>query len=197
MRGLTGRSLRAKLGREKGERKGMVTARAPASELCGHCALCCNGALFHGAGVAQGEAEVLQAKGFRTFEGARATLFEQPCHWLAQFRCSSYSDRPSVCRSFRCRLLVRYVEGAVTMAEARAIASTARTRAEALLASTPEFRAFAALERAVRSEARPVADRAEGKRRVDVLALGKFLDRHFRWPASRQPPIPNHGEAPR
>jgi Fe-S-cluster containining protein len=72
--------------------------------LCRACGFCCDGTLFQRALLEPDEVEPAKRRGLKVFE---ARGFSQPCTRIEAYSCTIYPDRPSVCRSFECRLLAR------------------------------------------------------------------------------------------
>lgn len=75
--------------------------------LCTSCGFCCDGTLFQRALLRPEELEPARRAGLRVIQDRG---FEQPCPKLVDRACGIYADRPSVCRSFECKLLVRHRE---------------------------------------------------------------------------------------
>ena len=99
--------------------------------LCPTCALCCNGVLFADVRLQPGDnAEQLAAIGVQLKRRAGVTRFQQPCSCLAGNLCRIYSERPTRCRTFECRLLQRAQKGEVTERAALKSIQQARRRAE-------------------------------------------------------------------
>ena len=91
--------------------------------LCKSCGFCCDGTLFKRALLRPEELEPARRAGLRVIQDKG---FEQPCPKLVDKACGIYAERPSVCRSFECQLLVRHREEGGPM-EAR-LASIERVR---------------------------------------------------------------------
>jgi uncharacterized protein len=92
-------------------------------ELCTHCGLCCNGALFADVELAsQREADGMEALGLlvdETDDDAARPLLVQPCVALKNKRCTVYEFRPQCCRTFECALLQRVKRGLLSITDAR------------------------------------------------------------------------------
>ena len=74
-------------------------------ELCMNCGLCCSGALFSDAPVAEGEEEKADELGFTHFENlAGSTVFSLPCKHLSGPLCTIFPNRLDVCDSYHCDL---------------------------------------------------------------------------------------------
>lgn len=73
--------------------------------LCQSCGMCCDGTLFQRALLKPEEVEGAKKLGLRVIQEKG---FEQPCPKLEARSCGVYDQRPSVCRSFICRLYARH-----------------------------------------------------------------------------------------
>lgn len=103
----------------------------PIAVLCPACALCCNGVLFADVRLQPGDdAERLAGIGVKLKRRAGIPRFQQPCSCLDGKLCSIYSERPTRCRTFECRLLQRVQKGEVTERAALKSIRHARRRAE-------------------------------------------------------------------
>lgn len=104
----------------------MSTSR-DGSLLCTACGLCCQG-MFHGhANVKDNEVIALQARGLVMLSGSRKPAFSLPCKLLESHGCSIYPERPQACRSYRCRLLDRYLAGQVDLEQGLAVVEKVKT----------------------------------------------------------------------
>lgn len=97
-----------------------------ASDLCLECGLCCDGTLFGYVPLHAGDrdSQVDALASTDSSEGVRRLT--QPCPALDGRCCTVYSARPTVCRSFQCKLLVRLNTGAIGQAEALAVVRSTR-----------------------------------------------------------------------
>lgn len=86
-------------------------------DLCGACALCCNGALFDRLPVEADEARRLRALDVELMGTAANAALRQPCAQLVGRRCSIYADRPRGCVRFECDMLRAHRRGELTRAE--------------------------------------------------------------------------------
>jgi hypothetical protein len=75
------------------------------SQLCRSCGFCCDGSLFHRARLMPDEVEPAKRNGLRVIQDKG---FEQPCSQLENKICKIYELRPTVCQSFRCKLVARH-----------------------------------------------------------------------------------------
>lgn len=73
--------------------------------LCQSCGLCCDGTLFQKVLLRPEELEPAKKHGLHVVENKG---FLQPCPKLVERSCSIYEHRPSVCKSFTCRLFARH-----------------------------------------------------------------------------------------
>jgi Fe-S-cluster containining protein len=73
--------------------------------LCKSCGMCCDGTLFQRAMLKPEEVEPAKKHGLKVIEDRG---FEQPCPQWTAGGCQVYEHRPSVCRSFACKLFVRH-----------------------------------------------------------------------------------------
>jgi hypothetical protein len=81
--------------------------------------MCCNGVLFFSVVLQQGDsARALRASGLKIKRKAGQEFFHQPCSAHRGCRCAIYAERPSRCRLFNCRQLVRLATGETTEAAA-------------------------------------------------------------------------------
>lgn len=158
----------------------------PASRLCLSCGLCCTGALFDRAKAAPEERPALELLGLHWVEEKGETGFRQPCPAFRGGACGVYEQRPRVCRTFRCRLLRNLDKGAVTMEEALATVSTAKAMLRRGAAADGDLTTVAARERVC--SAGPRGSEGENgstapRLYLEAVAIGMYLQRHFRSPA--------------
>lgn len=97
--------------------------------ICLACGFCCDDTLFELA-TAKGNdsVESLVQIGLRalTNDAGVATGFPLPCPNFIGMQCSVYENRPTVCRTFRCKLLKDVQRGTYSVPEARQIALSTR-----------------------------------------------------------------------
>ena len=74
----------------------------PAQSLCLSCGLCCDGSLFWGVSLEEGEVS--------PSPGDEAGVLRQPCACF-DGACMIYSARPAECRAFTCHVLDALTEG--------------------------------------------------------------------------------------
>jgi hypothetical protein len=105
-----------------------------ASRLCAACGMCCNGVLFHGVVLQPGDAaKELSALGLLLKRKRNHTMFLQPCSAHKDCQCSIYDTRPTRCRAFECRQLIRLGDGEIAEGEAHERILEARDKVEPLL----------------------------------------------------------------
>ena len=98
----------------------MVANPPPATRLCAACGMCCDGVLFHSVLLQSGEsARAFSALGLKIKRQKGREYFRQPCPAHHGCSCAIYEQRPSRCRLFNCRQLLRVASG--TTAESRAL----------------------------------------------------------------------------
>lgn len=155
------------------------------SSLCSHCGLCCDGTLYARAKMEPFERERMEQLGLKPGD-TEPPFFPLPCPRLSGTCCTIYERRFTICRSFRCTLLSKYLANEVTLEEAQGRVATAKN----LLAKITEVNAAAATVLPRREMGRFQAASADGvgeqtrvdaaKLQLDIIVLERFLDRHFR-----------------
>ncbi len=166
-----------------------MTATSPPSDgspLCTSCGLCCDGALFNRAVSRPEEIERLAAFGIEAITVGDKVRFPLPCPQLDGASCTIYEHRFHICRSFKCKLLNRYLDGEVELETAQQTVATAKKQIAAVAALDPA----AAIMRGrmqLRKTAQdwttiedPEARRARGTLMFSVTVLEQYLDKHFR-----------------
>jgi hypothetical protein len=89
------------------------------SDLCRSCGLCCDGTLFGKVRLQPEDVqEPLRLAGIIVISDDTESRFKLACAAHQHGCCQVYASRPSNCRGYQCRLLVRFTKGAVTWAEA-------------------------------------------------------------------------------
>ena len=97
------------------------------SALCRSCALCCEGALFRYALLAEGEALRLEQLGVPTTarrDGSKALRLG--CSAVRERACGIYPSRPRACEAFFCQLAFRVRDGLTGFDEAAKVVAEAR-----------------------------------------------------------------------
>jgi len=108
-----------------------INSADPIAVLCPACTLCCNGVLFADVRLQPGDdATRLAAIGVKLKQRTGMLRFQQPCSCLEGKLCRIYSERPTRCRTFECRLLQRVQKGEVTERAALKSIRDARRRGE-------------------------------------------------------------------
>jgi len=153
------------------------------SDLCLACGLCCDGTLFARVPLGSEEAGPARALGLAVTEGAQGASFAQPCPLFREGCCSVYGRTPQPCVRFRCRLLDRFLAGAVPLEEGLRIVARARNLRDGLrerLASRldPAHGLAGWME-----ELGPAGqDEAATGCQAELGALAYYLQIHFRGP---------------
>lgn len=152
------------------------------ARLCLDCALCCDGTLFPAAEVSPRDAARLSDMGFAITSGSNGPTFALPCRKLDGRRCGIYAERPSLCSSFRCRLLAKLAAGEIDLAQAGATVARARQLQAAAAAAQSDAATVAG--RTAWRKAR-TADAAAGAQHdaaglLASISLDWYLDAHFR-----------------
>jgi uncharacterized protein len=88
------------------------------SELCLQCGLCCNGALFSRVDLVEDELPLARAANLDIFKHCHRPAFRQPCAAFQGQRCHIYEHRPTICRSYRCKLLTGYLRDDINLEQA-------------------------------------------------------------------------------
>ncbi len=161
------------------------------SALCTRCGLCCDGTLFNAVKVGPKEIAPLEQLGM-VIDQSTAPQFSQPCVYNVDRCCAIYANRPATCRNFACALLKGVRAGTFSLPAAEAVVDYALAlRAKAMAtASSPGSIAnwlVAVADTAWLEIADPAQKRVAAQHRLDLVVLGKFLDRHFRLPTDKGP----------
>lgn len=150
-----------------------------AASLCTACGLCCNGALFDRARAEPDEIPRMKAHGVTIFTDSKADRLRLPCPLLEGNACTIYDQRFTVCRTFECKTLKAAKGGEIGVDEALARIAKAKELIARASEDEPAMAQAEARHRRFR-EGPPVGDAARGKAFVALLALDRYLDRHFR-----------------
>lgn len=166
----------------------------PSNILCASCGLCCNGVLFDWVPVADEEVAQIGRLGFDLAKEDGETRFSQPCPMFDGCRCTVYADRPARCRAYRCELLKKAEAGEVAfpdamrlVVEAKALVDQVRPQTESKGQAGSLGKRWAILFKEWQS--RPAAarmDEAESRFLLQMTALNRFLDKHFRHENQRR-----------
>ncbi len=169
------------------------TKTAPnASDLCTQCGLCCDGTLFARARAFPDDLPGLAEHGLTVLDQGEGEKpgFAQPCPRLEGTCCTIYTERPTVCRRFRCALLMRLDSGKIDVTAAL----TTVAKARALVAAVePEARPMAGRFEQRRSTSgwRDIADPelrgVTARRHLLIIALEHHLNTYFRRPRTDPP----------
>jgi uncharacterized protein len=99
-----------------------------AQSLCLACGLCCDGTLFDKAPLERNdEDDKLLALGIEIISGQNGRALKLPCPAHKNCRCTVYTERPTICRTFRCKLLKRFKANEISKTEALEIIREAVT----------------------------------------------------------------------
>lgn len=160
---------------------------AAAAGLCLACGLCCNGVLFNRARAQPDEFAAMNQVGLETGQGSReeGAFFKLPCHHLDGCRCTIYETRFRICRDFSCALLTGLQQGEVAQAEAQKVVADAKAMVDRVSALDPSLKFADAriqlqLKGPFAGAETPEARQAAGRVYVEMAALERYLDRHFR-----------------
>ena len=162
----------------------LVTFSPATDRLCAACGMCCDGVLFHSVVLQAGDsARGLTALGFKLRRKMGQEFFLQPCSAYRDFRCAFYGERPTRCRDFRCRQILRLSTGESTEASALATISEARqlvARVNAIIAQVAETNPNRGLAQRcanalTTSNRTPLHDELESAmRELEALLLAQF-----------------------
>jgi Putative zinc- or iron-chelating domain len=165
------------------------------SALCLACGVCCDGVLHSHAIVKPGESDHVRALGLtvETFNDHLGFLL--PCPLYREHRCSIYTaTRPHICGAYQCRLLKKYLAGAITYEQSTQIIQRTRELLAVALAQMPAGYSFNDLQRAMEQEwdsGRGAFGSAEMRQANAgfLLALGTLIvysRKHFGKPKDRK-----------
>jgi Fe-S-cluster containining protein len=157
--------------------------------LCKACGLCCSGVLFHRVLLAPGEAERAAELGL-SLEAGENPGFTQPCSRFAASGCTIYDQRPSTCRRYRCEVLLKLERGEIESARATEVIASALALVADAEAGEPGS-APARLRAAERGtpatlDCNPEEREKAARQSLALLALERYLDRHFRGPNQKK-----------
>lgn len=158
--------------------------------LCSKCGMCCNGVMFDGMRVQEGDSERgLVALGLKLKRRGGKPYFLQPCAAHRGGSCAIYEDRPVRCRVFECRQLKLVEMGCASEDEALAKIEEAVRRVARVrelfreLGDDREHKAFSVRLAGVRTP--PMDDSPKARERREALetemaGLENLLSRDFR-----------------
>jgi hypothetical protein len=102
----------------------VINDQEQASKLCVDCGLCCSGAIFDHADLAEGEADFVRSIGMDiiAFEKPAAVeVIKLPCPHLCGTACTIHQQpRPKICGAFFCQLAINMDRGVFTLEGAQA-----------------------------------------------------------------------------
>ena len=157
------------------------------SHLCTRCGLCCLGVIHQAAVLDEDEIEGARQLGLPVLDREKPG-FALPCPRLVERCCTIYEQRPRVCGRYKCQLLQDVEGGKVAVEEALDTIGTAHEALARAMTALPEGMSFATAAMMVRSgdgefgasEAAQLSPDQRLQIRLQTMALGQFLDRHFR-----------------
>lgn len=162
----------------------------PEQSLCVQCGLCCDGTIFERARVfPEDDLTQLEINGFILLTAAERRGFALPCHHQQGRVCAVYQQwRPTVCHTFRCRLLRRFEAGELTWEEAHARIERTVALADQIRAQLPSQRDHKRTSLKQRMADWQQAQTAAGvdvqrtfaRLLLDFASLQHILDQHFR-----------------
>ena len=162
-----------------------MPANQPTDRLCARCGLCCNGVLFHSVLLQPGDsARALSALDLKIKRKSGPQFFLQPCSAHREGRCAIHAQRPTRCRLFRCRQLLRLI--ADPDAEASALEKIAEVRdlvarVNALICQAAETNPNRSLaQRCANALTTPARTSLHDKLQSAMLELESLLDQDFR-----------------
>lgn len=126
---------RARKGKAKGRpRRIEVVAERDGSELCLRCGMCCDGTLFSTISLDEAEREHVASLGLVVRERPDSSpVSPQPCPAFVDGCCALYErERPAACGTYRCAVLVGYVNGEQRRDDALAVLGLVRSLAREL-----------------------------------------------------------------
>ncbi len=149
--------------------------------------MCCDGTLFHAVTLQPDDSpRAIAARGIHVKRKRGESFFHQPCPAHAHDHCTIYDARPTRCRKFNCRQLLRVTAGEITAAQALAAIESARhqsARVDALIeqvAQTNPARSLA--HRTANALTTDAPTTAHHELRTAFDELETFLDANFRVP---------------
>jgi hypothetical protein len=157
-----------------------------AARLCAACGMCCDGVLFHSVALQPGDsARALSALGLKIKRRGGAH-FLQPCSAHQNSCCTIYDQRPTRCRLFNCRQLLRVGTGEISEAMALDKIREAREqihRVNALMHRTGETNPNRGLaQRCANALTAPVRTPLHNELETAMSELEELLQNNFRVP---------------
>jgi hypothetical protein len=146
--------------------------RAPMSDLCQSCGLCCQGVFFSRVVVNDDEALGLPPTFVIEPDGEENFAFLQPCPAHDDTRCTIYARRPKACRSYRCLLLRDLEAGRIALDAALQVVAEFKLRLERAVKPLPPTPHRRILLGRVFDLAKVALDDPETKRRLLQAAEG-------------------------
>jgi hypothetical protein len=142
---------------------------------------------LHGSTEVTVEDEILaSAAGLALIDEAGKRLFRQPCPKFACGMCTVYDERPTVCRTYSCKLLDDVQAGRLSESEAREKIAITKKLASAIFsfapAATPAQRS--GLSKRLQASLGEISGREReqaARALLSIAALEHMLDRWFRY----------------
>jgi Fe-S-cluster containining protein len=172
--------------------------------LCLRCGLCCDGTFISGVPLKpDDEVAPLKAVGINIVSDNDLTVLKMPCAAHKNCTCTVYANRPQVCRTYKCKLLMKFERDDISQQSALEIINKVKS-----LKNEMNALAFAASTTAQSGEEiillmkRCQTDRGIGTPKQDyahvLLKFGElqiYLDRFFREEAMFAPASPDRSLA--
>ncbi len=165
------------------------------ADLCIPCGLCCDGSLFERAALRPQEETIARTLGLLVFKPEKEKMFfGQPCPAFRNHKCSVHEQKPTVCKKFRCKLLISYESSLIEKNAGLQIIERARAMQAELLGLLPRPVMTNLSLAEVQRQMRFLTQAGPQERRAHIgflLLAGKyeiFLRKHF-LPQSRKAKI--------
>ena len=162
------------------------------SNLCTSCGLCCDGTLYKRAPlVPEDDREALEENATEVVVWEGEDYLALPCPANDCGVCQMYSIRPTVCRSYKCKLLKRALENKISWKASLDIVHTTRLYKEKLDSRINEYhkaehrtslseRFHDFIDSHKDTEQSSAFKQKYKKIMAEYVALNLMLDRHFR-----------------
>lgn len=109
-----------------------------ASALCQACGICCNGTLFSYVDITEKQADQLSGTPVATRKNQKGKLvFDLPCAALAGTCCTIYDKRPTICRTYLCKLTRGVMNGSRQLDAALEAVEDMKSKSSWLLTNAP------------------------------------------------------------
>jgi hypothetical protein len=113
---------------------------SPANTLCKACGLCCTGHLFIWTKLRSAELDSIEALGLKVFRAVPSQRgFNQPCPlWKGQCTIYDSPHYPRFCRTYKCKLLKKLLDGSTTLDHALTVIRSAKATIREVEALLPD-----------------------------------------------------------